>query len=162
MCRSCPILMIDDLINGVSEFEYGTMLNLNRGFLFVSLNDLSRKICIIMLPFVKFECLVIPEGLDSNGYPPRLNGSTICTTEKRAPCQYLDRFYTRKNAFLTSILKACTKVSLLRRSGMQVNAKKSDFAAQIIECGFNLTKKGYKALRLRVKAILNIASLNTV
>ena len=46
---------------------------------------------------------------------------------------------------------------------MKVNSKKSKFACQSVEfVGFNLAKNGFKPLHSRVKAILNIAPLNTV
>ena len=56
-----------------------------------------------------------------------------------------------------------SKAWTLGKAGMQVNATKRKFTAQSIEfVGFNLTKIGYKPLRLQVEASLKITPPNTV
>ena len=50
-----PIPHIQDMLLNIEGFQYGTSLDLNMGYYHLELNEHSKELCTIVLPFGKFE-----------------------------------------------------------------------------------------------------------
>ena len=61
--QPCPIPHIQDMLLNLEGFQYGTSLDLNMGYYHLELNEHSKELCTIVLPFGKFEYQQIPMGL---------------------------------------------------------------------------------------------------
>ena len=90
--------------------HYATGLDLNMGYLSMPLDELSKVILTITLPFGFFECQALPlfSHLKSN-----------------APMIYLaDVLHTSGNSFDSHLKYLEAILEVLKKVGMQVNAKK--------------------------------------
>ena len=61
--RPYPIPNIQDMLLNLEGFKYATSLDLNMGYYHLELNEKSKELCTIVLPFGKFEYQRIPMGL---------------------------------------------------------------------------------------------------
>ena len=58
-----PLPAIDNAIKSIMEFHYGTVLDLNMGYLSLPLDEPSKVIITSIMPFWLFECQVLPQGV---------------------------------------------------------------------------------------------------
>ena len=58
-----PLPTIDGLIHSIVGFKVATGLDLNMGYLSMPLDELSKMILTIIMPFGLFECQVFPQGI---------------------------------------------------------------------------------------------------
>ena len=58
-----PIPKISDLLLKLEGFQYSTLLDLNMGYYHIQLNLESRKLCMIVLPWRKYEYQKLSMGL---------------------------------------------------------------------------------------------------
>ena len=61
--RPYPIPHIQDMLTNLEGFQYATSLDLNMGYYHLELDERSKELCTIVLPFGKFEYQRIPMGL---------------------------------------------------------------------------------------------------
>ena len=58
-----PLPTIQDLLLKLEGFRYGTSLDLNMGYYHIKLHPELKELCIIVLPWGKFEYQILPMGL---------------------------------------------------------------------------------------------------
>ena len=59
-----PFPPIDSLMQSVIELHYVTGLDLNMGYLYMPLDEPSKVILTIIMPFLIFECQVLHQGVN--------------------------------------------------------------------------------------------------
>jgi hypothetical protein len=58
-----PIPRIQDMLFNLEGFKYTTSLDLNMGYYHIELSPDSKKLCILVMPFGKYEMQKLPMGL---------------------------------------------------------------------------------------------------
>lgn len=58
-----PVPKIRDLRQTLEGFKYGSSLDLTQGYYQMPLDDASKKLCTMVLPFGKFEYQSLPMGI---------------------------------------------------------------------------------------------------
>jgi hypothetical protein len=58
-----PIPRIQDLLLKLEGFQYATTLDLNMGYYHIKLSPFSKRLCMIVMPFSKYEYQCLPMGL---------------------------------------------------------------------------------------------------
>jgi len=58
-----PLPLIDDVIWKMNGFTFATCLDLNRGYYNFVLDEKSRKLCGIILPWGRYAYARLPQGL---------------------------------------------------------------------------------------------------
>ena len=61
--KSYPIPKIQDMLLKLEGFQYATSLDLNMGYYHIRLDDASKRLCTIVLPWGKYEYQALPMGL---------------------------------------------------------------------------------------------------
>ena len=65
-CKPYPIPKIQDLLQTLEGFQYGTSLDLNMGYYHIELSPHSKRLCTIVLPWEKYEYQRLPMGLSNS------------------------------------------------------------------------------------------------
>ena len=61
--REFPLMTTEEILTSVKGFLYASSIDLNMGYPSIPLNDKSRKILTIVMPFGAYECLTLPIGV---------------------------------------------------------------------------------------------------
>jgi hypothetical protein len=118
------------------------------------------------MPFGYFKCLVLPMSVmpATDIFQSRMVGIFKSMAIKRKPNPYINDIFHSKGDSFSEHLEILDEILFrLGKAGMQANAAKSHFCALIVEfLGFELSRRGYNPLALRVTAIMKIMPLKTV
>jgi hypothetical protein len=63
VCREFPLWTTEEILTSIKGFTYATSIDLNMGYPSIPLNDESKKILTIVMPFGAFEYLTLPMGV---------------------------------------------------------------------------------------------------
>ncbi len=58
-----PLPKIQDILLKLEGFRYTTALDLNMGYYHIHLDDASKKLCMLIFPWGKYEMQCLPMGL---------------------------------------------------------------------------------------------------
>ena len=61
--REFPLWTTEEILTSIKGFTYATSIDLNMGYPSIPLNNESKKILTIVMPFGAFECLTLPMGV---------------------------------------------------------------------------------------------------
>ena len=154
-----PIPNIQDLLMNLEGFQYATSLDLNMGYYHLELNEKSKQLCAIVLPFGKFEYQRIPMGLCNSPdiFQEKMNELFTGLDFVRA---YIDDLLCiSKGTFDDHLEKVDKVLERLSHAGLKVNAGKSFFASSELEyLGYWITREGIQPMTKKVEAILRIDS----
>ncbi len=156
--REYPLSTTEEILTSICGFLYASSLDLNMGYLSITVNDVTRKIITIVMPFGAYECLTLPMGVmpATNIFQARMV-HMFANMGETPPYPYVDDILHFKGGSFKEHLAILNEIlELLTKCGMQVS-EKSQFCQNSVEfLGFKLNQIGYLPLPSRVDAILRI------
>jgi transposase InsO family protein len=157
-----PIPKIQSLLLRLEGFKYGTSLDLNMGYYHIELSDQSKELCTITTQWGKYEYQRLPMGLCNSPdiFQEKMNELLIGLETVRV---YLDDILHVTKGSWEEHLKILDELfARLRKAGLKVNAKKSNFGAHELEyLGYKITRTGIQPIAKKVKAIQAIKAPKT-
>ena len=149
-----PVPSIQNLLQTLEGFKYGTSLDLVQGYYQMPLDEESKKLCTIVLPFGKFEYQVLPMGICIAGdvFQERMN--ELFGHLPYVRCYIDDVLIITKDSWEEHCEALNTVFTLMAQHGLKVNAMKSFFGKKELEyLGFIVNRKGIKPVPSKVEAI---------
>ena len=128
------------------------------GYLSIPVNDATRKILTIVMPFGAYECLTLPMGVmpATDLFQARMV-HVFADMDERRPYPYIDDILHFKGDTFEEHLAILNEIlQLLIACGMQVSDKSRFCQSSLEFLGFQLDRTGYRPLPSRVEAILRI------
>lgn len=128
------------------------------GYLSIPVNDATRKILTIVMPFGAYECLTLPMGVmpATDLFHARMV-HMFADMDERRPYPYIDDILHFKGDTFEEHLAILNEIlQLLIACGMQVSDKSCFCQSSLEFLGFQLDRTGYRPLPSRVEAILRI------
>ncbi|MGL4607750.1 MAG: reverse transcriptase family protein, partial [Eubacteriaceae bacterium] len=149
-----PIPKIQDLLQKLQGFRYGTSLDLNMGYYHIELDLATKELCTIVLPWGKYEYQRLPMGLNTSVdlFQEKMSQLLIDLEYVRT---YLDDILClTKGTYKDHLEKLSRVFSRLREAGLKVNAKKCSWAQDTIEyLGYLISRQGIAPIPKKVEAI---------
>jgi len=149
---------IQNLLQTLEGFKFGTSLDLVQGYYQMPLHvdEESKKMCTIVLPFGKFEYQVLPMGICIAGdvFQERMN--ELFGHLPYVRCYIDDVLIITKGSWEEHCEALNTVFTLMIEHGLKVhvNAMKSFFGKKELEhLGFIVNRKGIKPVPSKVEAI---------
>ena len=157
--KKFPLPLIDDIMISVEKFTFATALDLSMGYYAMILALLSRKYCVIILPWGLYEYTALPMGLSisSDVFQERMSSLFQDLTHVFV---YVDDIIIIGSGSYEEHLKDVSLViDRLIEMGMQVNPLKTSWAMEEVDyLGFRITRDGIRPQTKKVEAILRISS----
>ena len=127
------------------------------GYYHILLSPNSRKLCTIVLPFRKFECVKLPMGLCNSPDIFQEKMSELFQGFEYVRAYKNDIFLIKKNKWDDHLEKLETVLNKLAHTGLKVKAEKSFFGQSECEyLGFWINRDGIRPLSKKVDAIKSI------
>ena len=152
-----PVPKIQDLLLKLEGFTYGTSLDLNMGYYHIELDNTSKKLCTIVLPWGKYEYQRLPMGLCTSVDLFQEKMSSLMTGLDFVRTYLDDILVITKGTFSDHLIKLSFVLQRLRAAGLKVNAKKCTWAKPEIEyLGYLISHKGMSPMPKKIEAIHKI------
>ena len=89
--REYPLWTTEEILTSVRGFLFATSLDLNMGYLSIPVNEVTRTILTIVMPFGAYECLTLPMGVmpATDLFQARMV-HVFADMEDRRPYAYID------------------------------------------------------------------------
>eukprot|EP00957_Ditylum_brightwellii_P087944 6697293-Ditylum_brightwellii.AAC.1 len=146
----------------MEEFQYATSLDLNMGYYHIEITPASSALCTILLPWGKYKYLKLPMGLCNNPNIFQEKMSEMFMGIKEVRVYIDDLLLITMGSWKNHLEKLDEVLDRSKCTGLKVNAQKSLFSSQELEClGHWVTKQGVKPLQKNVEAILKIVPPTT-
>jgi len=143
-------------------FKYTTSLDLNMGYYHIRLDNFSKSLCTLILPWGKYEMQVLPMGLSNSPdiFQEKMNKLLHDLEFVRA---YIDDLLIVTNETFQDHLDKLDRVlTRLSRAGLKINATKSFFCQHELEyLGYWITRYGIQPLPKKIEAIKKISPPKT-
>jgi Reverse transcriptase (RNA-dependent DNA polymerase) len=128
------------------------------GYYHIELSPDAKKLCTIVLPFVKFEYQQLPMGLCNSPDTFQEKMSNLMCELENVRAYIDDLLVTTKGSFEDHLDKLQAVLIRLQRAGLKVNANKSFSAREGLEyLGYWISREGVQPLTAKVEAIQRIA-----
>ena len=142
-------------------FKYTTSLDLNMGYYHIRLDNFSKSLCTLILPWGKYEMQVLPMGLSNSPdiFQEKMNKLLHDLEFVRA---YIDDLLIVTNETFQDHLDKLDRVlTRLSRAGLEINATKSFFCQHELEyLGYWITRYGIQPLPKNSKRLKKFPLLN--
>lgn len=147
---------IDKMLSRIYGFTYAMGIELNMGYMILSLNAHDWSNLRIIFLFGIYEYQVLPMGIKpaTDIFQARIT-SSFASMQDNSPMFYIDDVLICSNSFEKHMAILRKVLMQFAEAGLQVIAEKSEWCKQeIVFLGFTITPTWYKPMRSRVKAIL--------
>ena len=135
-------------------FKYATSLDLNMGYYHIRLDNFSKSLCTLILPWGKYEMQVLPMRLSNSPdiFQEKMNELLHDLEFVRA---YIDDLLIVTNDTLQDHLDKLDRVlTRLGRARLKINATKSFFCQHELEyLGYWITRYGIQPIPKKIEAI---------
>jgi Reverse transcriptase (RNA-dependent DNA polymerase) len=135
-------------------FQYSTSLDFNMGYYYIELSPHAKQLCMVVLPWSKYEYQRLPMGLCNS--PDIFQEKMSCLMDDLEYVQaYIDDLLiTTKGTYLEHLQKLATILTRLQQAGLKVNANRSWFAQEELEyLGYWITRNGIQPAQEKVATI---------
>ena len=150
------------MLLNLEGFLYTTNLDLNMGYCHIELSPQSKKLCTVVFPFGKYEYQRIPMGLCNSPDIFQEKMSELMEGLEFARTYLDDLLCITKGTFDDHLEKLDLVLARLARPGLKVNANKSAFCQEQLEClGHWISREGIQPMKNKVEAIMNTAEPRT-
>ena len=165
-----PLPKISDILQQMEGFSYATALDLNMGYYHIVLDAASADICAIVFPWGFYRYKRLPMGVAASPdiFQAKMNSlfneleyvrayldDLLVITKGDIPNGRKETEDDRNTAFQDHLQKLDVVLQKLRDKGLQVNVRKSNFAAEEIDyLGYTLSRQGIQPQKKKVSAIL--------
>ena len=149
-----PVPKIRELLQTLEGFKYGSSLDLTQGYYQMPLDDESKKLCTMVLPFGKFEYQSLPMGICIAGdvFQERMN--ELLGHLPYVRCYIDDVLVITRGTWEEHCEALATVLKILLQTGLRVNAAKSFFGrAELEYLGFIVNREGIRPVPNKVEAI---------
>ncbi|MFM8622678.1 MAG: pol polyprotein, partial [Holophagaceae bacterium] len=152
-----PIPKIQDMLQKLERFTYGTALDLNMGYYTIRLNPDAQRLCTIVLPWGKYKYLRLPMGVSGAPDIFQAKMSQLMAGLEFVRVYLDDCLIVNKKDFTDHINKVEQALQRISDAGLRINANKSYFGRNAIEyLGYWVTREGIQPLPSKVEAMLNM------
>ena len=135
-------------------FKYATSLDLNMGYYHIRLDNFSKSLCTLILPWGKYEMQVLPMRLSNSPdiFQEKMNELLHDLEFVRA---YIDDLLIVTNETFQDHLDKLDRVlTRLGRARLKINATKSFFCQHELEyLGYWITRYGIQPIPKKIEAI---------
>jgi len=152
-----PIPVISDLMQSLSNFKYATTIDLNMGYYSMELDEFSKQLCVIVLPWGLYRYTALPMGIKPAS---DIFQQAMGTLFKDRPNigVYLDDIiifgFTSFEQHMKDVDEALTRLS---HQGLQINSSKCVWAqSQVDYLGFLVTQDGIQPQPKKITAITSL------
>ena len=165
-----PLPKISDILQQMEGFSYATAaLDLNMGYYHLLLDAETSNICAIVFPWVFYRYNRLPMGtaVSPDIFQAKMNmlfneleyvrayiDDLLIITKGERPQDYVETEVDRDNDFHDHLSKLEVVLGKLQAKGLQVNVRKSNFAAEERLPWITLSRQGIKPQQKKVSAIL--------
>ena len=157
-----PIPGIQDKLLKLEGFKYATSLDLNMGYYDINLYPFSRKLCIIVLPWSKYEYQKLPMRLCYSPDIIQEKMNKLFNGLEYVRIYIEDLLIISNKSFEDHFKNLDKELSKLNQKGFKVNAEKFFFTRNELEyVEFRITRQGIMRVINEVEAINNIAVSTT-
>src|SRR5688500_13426244 len=149
-----PIPKIQDMLQKLEGFRWATLLDLNMGFYNILLTPNASRLCMVVLPWGKYEYLRLPMGLCNSPDIFQEKMSKLMSGLEFARA-YLDNLLLiTKGNFDEHLLQLEEALTQLSEAGLKINATKSLFCQTELEyLGYWIIRNGIRPVTKKVEAI---------
>ena len=152
-----PLPKIQDLLLGMKGFRYATLLDLNMGYYHIQLTPGLSALCMIVLPWGKYEYVKLPMGLCNSPDIFQEKMNELFADLEVAKAYIDDLLIITKGSWQDHLDKLEIVLARLREAGLKVNMGKSFFGQKELEyLGYWITREGIMPLPNMVAAIYEI------
>ena len=153
--RPFPLPKISDMLQQMEGFTFASAIDLNMGYYHLKLDLETMKICAIVFPWGIYRYRRLPMGVACSPDIFQSKMSSLFAELDYVQAYIDDLLCLSKGTFDDHLEKLDVVLQKLSDAGLQVNAVKSNFAAQEIDyLGYHLTKNGIAPQQSKVAAIL--------
>ena len=165
-----PLPKISDILQQMEGFSYATALDLNMGYYHLLLDAETSNICAIVFPwgFYRYKRLPMGTAVSPDIFQAKMNmlfneleyvrayiDDLLIITKGERPQDHVETEVDRDTDFHDHLSKLEVVLDKLQDKGLQVNVRKSNFAAEEIDyLGYTLSRDGIKPQQKKVSAIL--------
>jgi len=158
-----PLPIIEDVIWKMNGFTFATCLDLNRGYYHFVLDEKSRKLCGIILPWGRYAYARLPQGL--------MPSSDIFQSKMMhifGPFDdiivYIDNIILfTKESFEHHVERLACVLDLLYKNNLHVHVEETFLASDKVDyLGYTLTTSGIKPQLKKILPILRFSKPKTV
>ena len=153
--RPFPLPKVSDMLQQMEGFTYASAIDLNMGYYHLKLDLETMKICAIVFPWGIYKYKRLPMGVACSPDIFQSKMSSLFAELDYVQAYIDDLLCLSKGTFEDHLHKLDVVLQKLSDAGLQVNAAKSNFAAEEIDyLGYHLTKEGIAPQHSKVAAIL--------
>ena len=150
-----PLPKIQDMLLKMEGFKYATSLDLNMGYYYIKLDADNRKLCTIVLPWVKYEYNALPMGLCSSCDIFQEKMSDLMKGLEFVRTYIDDLLCITASTFEDHLAKLEKVLERIQQAGIKVNPKKNVFAQPELEyLGYWITREGIMPTALLIILML--------
>jgi hypothetical protein len=144
LCRKpYPMPKIDELFQNIDGYDYATILDLQKGFYHVALDEKAQRIFTTVLPWGKYTYQQMPMGYAGAPDVFQHQMDQILGDLPFCACFIDDIGIWTKGSCKEQLEHLETVFAQLTKANLRVNIKKSDFVAEkMTSLGFQFTKQG--------------------
>src|SRR5688500_13588077 len=152
-----PIPKIQDMLHKLEGFMFAISLDLNMGYYHLLLMPNASRLCTVILPWGKYECLRLPMGLCNNPDIFQKKMSELMAGLEFARAYLDDLLIISKGGLGEHLDQLEAALTRLSEAGLRINASKSSLCRSELEyLGYWITRKGIRPVTKKVKAILKL------
>ena len=158
-----PLPLVDEVIWKMNGFTFATCLDLNRGYYHFVLDEKSRKLCGIILPWGTYAYARLPQGLmpSSDIFQGRMMQLFRAFEDVIV---YIDNILLfTKSSFAHHLQRLQAVLEVLHTNNLHVHVEETFLASDKVDyLGYTLTTKGIKPQLKKILPILRFSKPNTV
>ena len=152
---SYPLPRVEDCIDQVGNAKYITKVDLLKGYWQVGLTPRARAVSAFVTHKGLFECKVMPFGM-KNAAATFQRLMNLVTQDLEGCVVYIDDVIIYSDDWQTHLDRIRRLFEALRRAGLVINLKKSDFArAKVVYLGHEVGHGKIAPKNVNIQAILN-------
>jgi hypothetical protein len=157
-----PMPKIDELFQNIDGYDYATILDLQKGFYHVVLNEEAKRIFTTVLPWGKYSYNRMPMGYAGAPDVFQHRMDQILGDLPFCACFIDDIGIWTKGSFKDHLKHLETVLERLGKADLRVNLNKSEFVAEkMTYLGFQFTKQGIRADPKKIVAVQALAAPTT-
>ena len=158
-----PLPLIEEVIWKMNGFEFATCLDLNRGYYHFVLDEESRKLCGIVLPWGRYCYARLPQGLmvSSDIFQARMMDIFGAFEDVIV---YIDNIILfTKGTFETHVKRLAEVLKKLHSNNLHVHVEETFLASTSVDyLGYTLTTEGIRPQIKKILPILRFSRPSTV
>ena len=152
-----PIPVISDLMQSLSNFKYATTIDLNMGYYSMELDEFSKQLCVIVLPWGLYRYTALPMGIKPASDIFQQAMGTLFKDKPNIGVYLDDIIIFGFTSFAEHMNDVDEALARLSHQGLQINSSKCVWAqSQVDYLGFLVTQDGIQPQPKKIAAITSL------